>query len=197
MKRLFTSVALLLGASLGSAISAQTRTNQGMTVPAGTTLRVSTIDAIDVDSAKSGYRFRAALADPVMTSDGRVVIPRGAPVELSAVNVEKSSRVKGRDKIDLKVDSITFNDRTYPVASTTAQSRANRKGRRALKSTGIGAAAGGVVGAIAGGGTGAAVGALVGGGGGAAVAAATGGDHLRIPPESVLTFQLQSPLRVK
>jgi hypothetical protein len=66
-----------------------------------------------------------------------------------------------------------------------------------LKGTGIGAAGGGVIGAIAGGGTGALVGALVGGGGGAAVSAATGKKHLSIPPESVLTFQLQAPLRVK
>jgi lactate permease len=43
----------------------------------------------------------------------------------------------------------------------------------------------------------AAIGSLVGGGGGAAVAAATGGKHVSIPPESVLTFQLQSPLRVR
>jgi hypothetical protein len=54
-----------------------------------------------------------------------------------------------------------------------------------------------LIGAIAGGGTGALVGALVGGGGGAAVSAATGKKHLNIPPESVLAFQLQAPLRVK
>jgi hypothetical protein len=116
---------------------------------------------------------------------------------LSAVNIEKSSRIKGRDRIDLKVDSITFNGRTHPVASTIAESKGGKKGHKALRDTGIGAAAGGVIGAIAGGGSGAAIGSLVGGGGGAAVAAATGGKHVSIPPESVLTFQLQSPLRVR
>jgi hypothetical protein len=116
---------------------------------------------------------------------------------LSAANIQKSGRVEGRDRIDLTVDSITFDGRVYPVSSSIAGSKGVKKGHRALRNTGIGAAAGGVIGAIAGGGTGAAVGALVGGGGGAAVSAATGGKHLSIPPETVLTFQLQAPLRVK
>jgi hypothetical protein len=190
MKRLFRSVALLLGASIAGAQSGS------MSLPAGTALRVRTIDPIDTNYS-SGTKFRAALADPVTTAHGSVVIPRGAPVVLSAVNIEKSSRIKGRDRIDLKVDTITFNGRSYPVASTIAGSKGGKKGHKALRDTGIGAAAGGVIGAIAGGGSGAAIGSLVGGGGGAAVAAATGGQHLSIPPESVLTFQLQSPLRVR
>jgi hypothetical protein len=132
-----------------------------------------------------------------MSRDGRTVIPRGAPVGLSVVYVQRAGRLKGRDRIDLKVDSITLNGRMYPVVSTTAESSAGRQGHKALRDTGIGAAAGGVIGALAGGGKGAAIGALVGGGGGAAVAATTGGKPLRIPPESVFTFQLRAPLRVK
>jgi hypothetical protein len=190
MKRLILSVASLLGALTVHAQSGS------LSLPAGTTLRVRTIDPIDTNYS-SGTKFGAALADPVTTAHGSVVIPRGAPVVLSAVNIEKSSRIKGRDRIDLKVDSITFNGRSYPVASTIAGSSGGKKGHRALRDTGIGAAGGAVIGAIAGGGTGAAIGSVVGGGGGAAVAAATGGKHLSIPPESVLTFQLQSPLRVR
>ena len=105
--------------------------------------------------------------------------------------------MKGGDRIDLKVDSITFNGKSYPVISTIAGSKGGRQGRRTLRGTGIGAASGAVIGGIAGGGTGAAVGSILGGGGGTAVAAATGGKHLRLPPETMLTFQLQSPLRVR
>ena len=125
------------------------------------------------------------------------MIPRGAPVEMGVVGVQRAGRIEGRDRIDLKVDSITFDGRRFPVTSTVAESRGDRQGRRTLKGTGIGAAAGAVIGGIAGGGTGLAVGSLVGGGGGTAVAAATGGKHLTIPPESVLTFQLQAPLRLR
>jgi hypothetical protein len=160
-------------------------------------MRVSTIDPIDVNSARPGARFKGSLADPVKSRDATILIPRGAAVQLSAVNVRRSGRVRGRDRIDLKVDSITFNGKTYPVVSTIAESKGSRRGSRTLRGTGIGAGAGALIGGIASGGVGLAVGALVGGGGGTAVAAATGGKHLRIPPETVLSFQFQSPLRVK
>jgi hypothetical protein len=125
------------------------------------------------------------------------VIPRGAPVQLSVVNVTRMGKVKGRDRIDLKVDSIAFRGKTYPVVTTVAGARGGKRGKRTLEGTGIGAGAGALIGGLAGGGTGAGIGALVGGGGGTAVAAATGRKPLSIPPETVLSFQLRSPLRVQ
>ena len=196
MKRRLLNVALLFSTSIGSAIYAQTSNAGRMTVPAGTIFQVRTIDPIDENSPQGG-RFRASLAEPVKIGHGGMVIPRGAPVELTAVNIQKAGTVEGRDRIDLKVDSITFRGRVYPVTSSVWGTKTAKRGRRTLKGAGIGAAGGGVIGAIAGGGTGALVGALVGGGGGAAVSAATGKKHLSIPPESVLAFQLQAPLRVK
>ena len=196
MKRWFLSVALLFSTSVVSAIYAQTSNAGMMTVPAGTLIHVRTIDPID-ENSPAGGRFRASLAEPIKIGNGGMVIPRGAPVELTAVNIQKAGTVEGRDRIDLMVDSITFRGRVYPVTSSVWGTKTAKRGRRTLKGAGIGAAGGGVIGAIAGGGTGALVGALVGGGGGAAVSAATGKKHLSIPPESVLAFQLQAPLRVK
>jgi hypothetical protein len=132
-----------------------------------------------------------------MNLNGSVLIPRGAPVQLSVVSVHKEGRLKGRDRIAVKVDSISFNGRSLPVVSSVAESRGNRQGRNTLRDAGIGAGAGGLIGGLVGGGTGLAVGALVGGGGGTAVSAATQKSRLTIPAESVLSFQLQSPLRVK
>jgi len=63
--------------------------------------------------------------------------------------------------------------------------------------TGIGAAAGTVIGAIAGGGKGAAIGAAVGGGAGFGSAALTHGEQVKIPPETVLAFALQTPLKIR
>ena len=196
MKRWFLSVALLFSTSMVSAIHAQASNADMMTVPAGTVIHVQTIDPID-ENSPTGGRFTASLADPVKVGHGGVVIPRGAPVVLTAVNIQKAGSIEGRDRIDLRVDSITFHGRVYPVTSSVSDTKTGKRGRRTLKGAGIGAAGGGVIGAIAGGGTGALVGALVGGGGGAAVSAATGKKHLSIPPETVLTFQLQAPLRVK
>jgi hypothetical protein len=167
------------------------------TVPAGTVLHVRTVDPIDVKAARPGSKFKGTVADPVQASSG-ALIPRGAPVLLQVVNVHRAGPMKGRDRIDLKIDSITLHGKTFPVASAILESRSGRKGNRTLRGTGIGAAAGAVIGGIAGGGTGLAVGSLVGGGTGTAVAAASGrGKHLMIPPETVLTFQLQSPLKLR
>ncbi len=196
MKRWFLSVALLFSTSMVSAIHAQTSHGGMMTVPAGTVIYVRTIDPID-ENSPAGGKFAASLAEPVKVGHEGTVIPRGAPVELTAVNIQKAGTVEGRDRIDLRVDSIKFHGRVYPVTSSIWDTKTGKRGRRTLKGAGIGAAGGSVIGAIAGGGTGALVGALVGGGGGAAVAAATGQKHLSIPPETVLTFQLEAPLRVK
>ena len=166
------------------------------TIPSGTAIRVRTVDPIDIQSARPGAEFRGNVADAVTGPHG-VVIPRGAAVRLSVVSMKKSSRITGRDKIDLQIKSITLGGRNYPVTTTVVESKGAGKGGRTLKSTGIGAGAGALVGAIAGGGTGAAVGALVGGGGGTAVAAATGGKHLTIPPETVFSFVLRSPVRLE
>src|SRR5260370_17703839 len=163
-----------------------------MTVPAGTAINVRTIDSIDVNTARPGATSRGSLAEAVMTSGGRVLIPRGASVQLSTVSVQRAGRIKGRDRIVLKVNSITFNGRNFPVASTVAEQRGRREGRRTLKGAGIGAAAGGVIGAIAGGGTGLAVGSLGCGGGGTAGAAPNTGRRPSTPPDT--TPSLKHPV---
>jgi len=196
MKLWLLSVALLFSTSMVSTIHSQTSNAGMMTVPAGTIIHVRTIDPID-ENSPTGGTFTASLADSVKVGHRGMVIPRGTPVELTAVNIQKAGSVEGRDRIDLRVNSITFHGRVYSVTSSVSETKTGKRGRRTLKGAGIGAAGGGVIGAIAGGGTGALVGAVVGGGGGAAVSAATGKKHLSIPPETVLTFQLEAPLRVK
>jgi hypothetical protein len=171
--------------------------NPSAAVSAGTAVRVRTIDPIEVASAQPGSRFTGTLADPLMNSSGAVLIPRGASVHLMVVRVKKASRLSGSDKIDLKVDAIAFHGVNYPVVTNIAEWKGSGKGKRTLTRTGIGAGAGALIGGIAGGGAGAAIGAAAGGAGGTAVAAATGGKHLTIPPESVLSFQLQSTLRMR
>jgi hypothetical protein len=194
MKNALLRPAVLLGISIFSGNAAQ---GQRVIVPAGAAFRVRTIDPIDTRSAQPGARFRGTLADPLMNKNGAILIPRGTPVQMSAVNVRRPGTFKGRARIDLKVDSITFNGRTYPIVSTVAESKGHSRGKRTLRGTGIGAGAGALIGGLAGGGAGLAAGALVGGGGGTAVAAATGKKHLTIPPESVLSFRLQSPLMLR
>jgi hypothetical protein len=163
-------------------------------IPAGTTLRVSTIDAIDVDSSQAGKTFRGSLSDPIM-SGGNVLIPRGAPVVLVASKVEQGGSMKGSDLIDLKANSITVGGRQVPIVTNVVEKKSDGEGKKTARRT-IGAAGlGAAIGGIAGGGQGAAIGALAGAAGGAALSA--GKPHLKIPAESMLQFQLLADLKIQ
>jgi hypothetical protein len=185
-------LALLAFTALGNAAQVHP-----LTIPAGATVRVRTAETIDVKNVDPGYRFAGNLTDPLKSAAGTIVIPAGSPVQLSVVSVKSSSRVKGRDRLSVKVDSVSYRGRTYSLVTNVSGAAGKSKGKRTLTRTGIGAGAGALIGGLAGGGTGLAVGALVGGGAGTAVAAATGGKHLAIPAESILSFQLQSAVTVR
>jgi hypothetical protein len=164
-------------------------------IPAGTTLRISTIDAIDVDTSQAGKTFRASLSDPIM-SGGNVLIPRGAPVVLVAAKVEQGGSMKGSDLIQLKANSVTVGGKQVPVVTNIVEQKTAGEGKKTTRKTLGGAGLGAAIGAIAGGGQGAAIGALAGGAAGAIVSA-SGQPHLKIPAETVLQFQLLADVRIQ
>lgn len=166
-----------------------------VTVPAGTALNVRLTQAIDVDASQAGMTFKGVLDDPVMIG-GSVVIPRGSSAVLQAVQVQQSGKMKGSDKISLKVNAIGFGGRMYDVATAYVETKGKGEGRKTGRKVGGGAGLGAIVGGIAGGGEGAAIGAVVGGVAGAAVASG-GEEHLKIPAETRLTFQLSAAVNIQ
>jgi hypothetical protein len=166
-----------------------------VTVPKGTTLNVRLLQAIDVDSAQAGMSFRSTVDDPVML-DGTVVIPRGATAVLQVARVEQSGKMKGSDKITLKMNSVSFGGVTYEVSTTQVESKGKGEGKRTARKVGGGVGLGAIVGGIAGGGEGAAVGALVGGVAGAAVAGG-GEEQMKLPPQTPLQFQLNAAVTIR
>lgn len=169
-------------------------TRPAVILPAGTTIRVRTIDAIDADTSKTGMQFRASVDDPVM-SGGAVAVPRGAPVVLVATKVEQGGSMKGADAIQLKLNSITIAGKPVPVVTTMTEQKAASEGKKTTRRTIGGAGLGAAIGAIAGGGEGAAIGALAGAAGGAILSA--GGSHLKIPAETRLEFQLLTDVKIQ
>ena len=165
-----------------------------MTVPAGTALNVRTTQAIDVDGSQAGMTFKAIVDDPVMIG-GSVVIPRGATAVLQAVKVEQSGKMKGSDKITLKMNSIAFGGMVHQVATTYVETKGKGEGKKTARKVGGGVGLGAIVGGIAGGGQGAAIGAAVGGVTGAAVASG-GEEHLNLPAETRLQFQLSAAVNI-
>ena len=166
-----------------------------VTLPAGTTINVRLTQAIDVDVSQAGMSFKGVVDDPVMIG-GAIVIPRGASAMLQAVKVEQSGKMKGSDKITLKLNAVGFGGMVHQVATTYVESKGKGEGKKTARKVGGGAGLGAIVGGIAGGGEGAAIGAAIGGATGAAVSAG-GEEHLTLPAETRLQFQLTAAVGIR
>lgn len=166
-----------------------------VTIPANTILNVRLVDGIDVDATKVGETFRALADDPVMIN-GKVVIPRGAAVVLQVANVAQSGKMKGSDKVTLKANSVRVGGVSYDVVTTYVESKGKGEGKKTARKIGGGVGLGALVGGIAGGGEGAAIGMAVGAVTGAVVAS-QGEEHLKLPAETRLQFQLASAVTVR
>jgi len=166
-----------------------------VTVPSGTMINVRLAQAIDVDATRTGQTFKAIVDDPVMI-DGSIVIPRNASAVVQAVAVQQSGKFKGSDKVSLKLNSISFGGLVHEVATAYVETKGKGEGRRTARKVGGGAGLGAIIGGIAGGGEGAAIGAAVGGVTGAAVASG-GEEHLQLPAETRLQFQLTQALSIE
>ena len=165
------------------------------TLPARTLLYVRTEQALSSDTSHAGNTFNADLAQPIVVG-GWVVARRGQPV-LGTVSVaQRAGHLKGSSKLGIELTTLVLADGSqFPITTQLIQSSApSGTPERAVglmaPSTVIGAA----IGAATNGGEGAGIGAAIGAGAGLAGLLLTRGRPTVIPPESLLTFQLQSPL---
>jgi hypothetical protein len=166
-----------------------------VTVPAGTSIRVQTIDAISSKTGQAGQTYHASLAAPIVSGD-RVVVRKGADVFVKVTEAREAGRIKGRSELTLALDHLEYNGRSYPLESNAVKETGKSRGKQTAERAGLGAAIGGVVGAIAGGRKGAAIGAGVGGGGGLAYQALTHGKEINVPSETLLDFTLAQPVTI-
>jgi hypothetical protein len=164
-------------------------------LPAGTTLAVRLNDSLDTKTSKAGDTFTASVAQPV-TVHGRTVIPAGAAVSGDVENAKQGGKISGESELSVHLTTLRLNGTSYPIATGPLVQQAKGKGSRTAKIGAGTAAAGALIGGIAGGGKGAAIGALAGGGAGVAGSAFTGNKGVTIPAETVVQFQLAQPLQL-
>jgi len=164
-------------------------------LPAGTTLAVRLNDTLDTKKSKAGDTFTASVAQPV-TVHGRTVIPAGAAVTGDVENAKQGGKISGESELSIHLRTLRLNGTSYPLATGPLVQQAKGKGSRTAKIGAGTAAAGALIGGIAGGGKGAAIGALAGGGAGVAGSAFTGNKGVTIPAETVVQFQLAQPLQL-
>jgi hypothetical protein len=178
-----------------SSSKASPQARGAVVIPAGTLLRVRTVDAIDVDKAQAGMKFRASLDDPVV-SGGSVIVSRGADVVLIAAKVEQGGKFKGSDLIQLKAASIAVNGQPNQVVTSLSETKTGGEGKKTAGKIVGGAGLGAIIGGIAGGGKGSGIGALAGVAGGT-ILAATGEPHLKVAAETRLEFQLAADWKIR
>lgn len=168
-------------------------------LPAGTVITVRNEETIDSGKAVEGQIFPAEITKDVLDAEGRTVIPNGANAQIVIRSASKGGKIRGASDLVLDLASVSIDGRHYAV-STADWAERGRQGvganRRTAEFTGGGAAIGAVIGAIAGGGKGAAIGAGSGAGAGALTQILTKG-QIKVPVETVLSFQLDKPLRVQ
>ncbi len=169
-------------------------------LPAGTQLAIRTEETIDASRAAEGQTFAAEAARSAMDSEGAVVIPKGANATIVIRSATRGGRFKGASDLALDLQSISIDGRNYAL-DTVDLVQKGREGvgtnKRTAEFGGAGAAVGAIIGAIAGGGKGAAIGAGSGAGAGVITQVITKGGSIKIPAETILTFQLERSLRVK
>ena len=158
-------------------------------VPTGTRFAVRLQQGISTEKNNSGDTFIATLDGP-LTMNGKTLAPAGTTVEGLLTNVVDSGRVEGRASLTMILRRMTIGGQEYTLSTEPLTMVARSTKQKDAKIIGGTAAAGAVIGAIAGGGKGAAIGAAVGGGSGTGYVLSTKGDAVAYGPETRFTFVL-------
>jgi hypothetical protein len=165
------------------------------TVPAGTRIRVRLEQTLDTKRNRAGDQFLATLDSPIVIG-GEVKVPRGATFSGRVDEARHSGRLKGRANMNLSLVAFEVQGRRYRIATTHFDRVSGRHRKRNLVAIGGGSGAGSIFGALAGGPAGALIGAGAGAGAGTIGAVITGRKDVRIPVETVLSFELREPVRL-
>ena len=168
-------------------------------LPAGTSIPVRNEETIDSAKAVEGQVYAAEIASDIKDAEGAIVIPRGSNAQPGdQVRHARAGRFRGSSDLVLDLVSVSIDGQQYglDVSDISQKGRSGIGGnKRTGEFMGGGAAVGAIIGAIAGGGKGAAIGAGSGAGAGAVTQILTKGS-IKVPAETILTFKLDSPLKV-
>ncbi len=171
------------------------------TVAAGTTMSFASNSKVCSNTTQVGEKFTADLNAPVSATNG-VDIPAGATGTFEVTEKKTAANSGDNTSLTVKLVSITFAGRTYPV-DATVQTAATEKVRSASKTTDAkkvagGAIIGGIIGQIIGKDTkGTVIGAAAGAAAGTVAAAKTADYDTCLQSGASVTVRLDSPATVR
>jgi len=163
-------------------------------VPAGTSLAIRINQHISVKTTPAGSSFDGELAEPYTDDSGRVILPKGTPVEGVVDASHQRGHFKGASVLQLRLTALRLNGQRYPLQTHDLTETKKGKGKRSTAMIAGGTGLGMLIGGLAGGGKGALIGGAAGAGAGTAGAGLTGNRDLDIPSESIVHFKLAEDL---
>jgi hypothetical protein len=164
-----------------------------LVVPVGTRVTIRTTETLSAEHGGGvGAPFSGVLNSGIVVR-GVTAFPRGTPVRGQIVSAKGRGRIKGAGVLGIQLTAIG----NHSVETSEYVASEKGRGKRSAGFIGGGAGVGALIGGLAGGGKGALIGGLAGAGGGTAAGAYTGSRDVVIPSESVITFTLQSSIKVR
>lgn len=155
------------------------------TIPSGTHVTIRTGVALSSGTARAGQSFNCSVAHDVIVRGERLA-KVGDSARCRVTSAKSSGRLHAPGILSVRLSSV--NGQAVTTTSHTFHGKSHKKSN--ITKIGGGAAAGALIGGLAGGGKGALVGTAAGGAAGTGVAAATGKEEAVIPAETAMTFTI-------
>ena len=170
-------------------------------VSSGSEISLAAGQRICTNTNNVGDKFTAQIADPVMGANG-TVIPVGATAVVSITSLHRSEKAGDEIEIGLRVESIAYGGKTYPVSSQVTYAQVDKvraeSGGETARKVATGAAIGAVIGQILGRKTKSTViGAATGAAAGAVVANRNADYDGCVPSGGRITIRLTEPLTIQ
>jgi hypothetical protein len=158
------------------------------TIPSGTDIPVTIDENIPVTRDRIGDTFQGHITRDVKVGD-RVALVADTPVEVKLVE-----QTGGPKAATLRLVKVNVNGDMRRVQADVAKADTDERGMGTAKKTGVGAAAGAIVGAVTG--VGVLKGAIVGAGGGLAWGLLDGNETREVKDDTPLRFSLERDLNI-
>jgi hypothetical protein len=167
----------------------------GVTVPAGTPIKVAVDAQISSETAQTGDTWTGVVKEPVVIGTA-APIPAGSIVR-GVITGSLAAERGNRAFLALSVTSVTIDGREHSVAAGTDSIIAGSPRARNLGAIAGSAAAGALIGKAVGGGKGALIGAIAGGAAATGVVAKSKGYQVVLKPGTELTFTVDQQVVMK
>lgn len=169
--------------------------NPGVSVPAGTALKVTLSAPISSETAQAGDAWEGTVKEPLVIGTS-APIPAGSTIR-GVIRAVKPAEKGDRAMLNLAVTSVVVGGSVHTLAASTEEIVAGSTRARNLGAVAGGAAAGAIIGKAVGGGKGALIGGLAGAAATAGAVSTTKGYQVVLKEGTELTFTTDEAVVMK